>query len=90
MESSAERAYRLGCNTFQIFSSSPRMWRPYTIAASQCEAMSDLRNVGVEILTLGQYLRPTAAHLPVARWWRPEEFDELRAAGEEMGGKGMA
>jgi lipoyl synthase len=48
-------------------------------------AMADLRNVGVEILTLGQYLRPTAAHLPVARWWRPEEFDELQAAGEEMG-----
>src|SRR5256885_12161442 len=42
-ETAAERAYRLGCNTFQIFSSSPRMWRPYTIAASQCEAMSDLR-----------------------------------------------
>ena len=42
-ETAAERAYRLGCNTFQIFSSSPRMWRPYTIAASQCEAMSALR-----------------------------------------------
>ena len=42
-ETAAERAYRLGCNTFQIFSSSPRMWRPYAIAASQCEAMSALR-----------------------------------------------
>jgi deoxyribonuclease-4 len=42
-ETAAERAYRLGCNTFQIFSSSPRMWRPYTIAASQCEAMTGLR-----------------------------------------------
>src|SRR3954466_16271072 len=42
-ETAAERAYRLGCNTFQIFSSSPRMWRPYTLAASQCEAMSALR-----------------------------------------------
>lgn len=43
-ETAAERAYRLGCNTFQIFSSSPRMWRPYAIAASQCEAMSALRS----------------------------------------------
>src|SRR5947208_1884397 len=42
-ETAAERAYRLGCNTFQIFSSSPRMWRPNTIAALQCEAMSTLR-----------------------------------------------
>jgi lipoic acid synthetase len=48
-------------------------------------AMADLRNVGVEILTLGQYLRPTARHLPVARWWRPEEFDDLAVAGRAMG-----
>jgi len=48
-------------------------------------AMADLRNVGVSILTLGQYLRPTADHLPVARWWEPAEFDQLGAAGEAMG-----
>jgi lipoic acid synthetase len=48
-------------------------------------AMADLRGVGVEILTLGQYLRPTARHLPVARWWRPDEFDQLAAAGRAMG-----
>jgi lipoic acid synthetase len=48
-------------------------------------ALTDLRNVGVDIVTLGQYLRPTADHLPVARWWRPEEFDELRAFGEGLG-----
>jgi lipoic acid synthetase len=48
-------------------------------------AMVDLRNVGVDILTVGQYLRPTAAHLPVARWWLPEEFDRLRQAGQAMG-----
>jgi len=48
-------------------------------------AMADLFNVGVRILTLGQYLRPTASHLPVARWWTPGEFDELRLAGEELG-----
>ena len=48
-------------------------------------AMADLRNVGVDILTLGQYLRPSAAHVAVARWWTPEEFDNLRIVGESMG-----
>ncbi len=48
-------------------------------------AMADLRNVGVDIVTLGQYLRPTARHLPVERWWHPEEFDALAAAGRAMG-----
>lgn len=48
-------------------------------------ALADLRAVGVGILTLGQYLRPTARHLPVDRWWTPEEFDRLRVAGQSMG-----
>ena len=48
-------------------------------------ALADLRAVGVDIVTLGQYLRPTSSHLPVARWWRPEEFARLREAGYEMG-----
>ena len=48
-------------------------------------ALADLRAVGTDIVTLGQYLRPTAAHLPVRRWWRPEEFDRLKAAGEALG-----
>ena len=39
----AERAYRLGCNTLQIFSSSPRQWKPYELAGSQCDEMSRLR-----------------------------------------------
>ncbi len=43
VETAAERAYRLGCNTFQIFSSSPRQWKPYSLAKSQCEVMSELR-----------------------------------------------
>jgi deoxyribonuclease-4 len=43
VENAAERAYRLGCNTFQIFSTSPRQWRPYALGRSQCEAMSELR-----------------------------------------------
>ncbi len=48
-------------------------------------AMADLRAVGVEIVTVGQYLRPTAQHLPVARWWRPEEFDDLAEWGHGLG-----
>jgi lipoic acid synthetase len=50
-------------------------------------AIADLCEVGVEILTLGQYLRPTAAHLPVARWWKPAEFETLAAAARSMGMK---
>src|SRR5258708_11296915 len=48
-------------------------------------ALTDLRSVGVDIVTLGQYLRPSAQHLPVARWWTPEEFDAIRADAEAMG-----
>jgi lipoic acid synthetase len=47
--------------------------------------LADLRGVGVDIVTLGQYLRPSSRHLPVARWWAPEEFDRLRDAGIAMG-----
>src|SRR5271167_2340410 len=43
VENAAERAYRLGCNTFQIFSSSPRQWKPYELTPSQCEKMIRLR-----------------------------------------------
>ena len=48
-------------------------------------AIADLRNVGVDILTLGQYLRPSARHLPVVRWWTPDEFAELGAYAESLG-----
>lgn len=48
-------------------------------------AMADLRSVGVEILTIGQYLRPSAAHLPVAKWWHPDEFAALRDYGDSLG-----
>jgi len=43
VETAAERAYRLGCNTFQIFSSSPRQWKPYLLGRSQCDQMRGLR-----------------------------------------------
>ncbi|HVB05380.1 MAG TPA: lipoyl synthase [Acidimicrobiales bacterium] len=48
-------------------------------------ALADLAAVGVDIVTIGQYLRPSAAHLPVARFWTPEEFARLAAAAREMG-----
>jgi lipoic acid synthetase len=48
-------------------------------------ALCDLRSVGVDIVTLGQYLRPTGQHLPIARWWTPDEFDAIRSDAEAMG-----
>ena len=49
------------------------------------EALADLAAVDTDIVTLGQYLRPSVKHLPVMRWWHPDEFTELAKAGEEMG-----
>ena len=43
VENAAERAYRLGCNTFQIFSSSPRQWAPYELGRPQCDKLKSLR-----------------------------------------------
>jgi lipoyl synthase len=47
--------------------------------------LADLRGVGVSIVTIGQYLRPSRDHLPVARYWSPEEFEHLREAGAALG-----
>ena len=47
--------------------------------------LADLAAVGVSIVTIGQYLRPTSHHLPVARWWTPAEFDEFKLIGEGFG-----
>ena len=43
VENAAERAYRLGCNAFQIFSTSPRQWQPYELTRPQCDQMNQLR-----------------------------------------------
>ncbi len=45
--------------------------------------LADLAAIGVDIVTIGQYLRPTSHHLPISRWWTPEEFDELRRIGQD-------
>ena len=49
------------------------------------ETMQDLRNVGVEVLTLGQYLQPTLKHLPVVEFINPEKFEYYKIKGLEMG-----
>ena len=48
-------------------------------------SMRDLRAQGVDILTLGQYLRPSDQHLPIARWYTPDEFAELKQFGLGLG-----
>ncbi len=47
--------------------------------------LADLAAVGVSIATIGQYVRPTASHVPVARWWEPAEFEELADRGRRLG-----
>jgi len=47
--------------------------------------LADLAGIGVNIVTIGQYLRPTTNHLPIHRWWTPDEFAELKRIGEAMG-----
>jgi len=47
--------------------------------------LADLAAVGVRTATVGQYLRPSATHLPVARYWAPEEFTAIAEAGHELG-----
>jgi lipoic acid synthetase len=45
----------------------------------------DLRAHGVDLLTVGQYLRPSPKHLPVVRYWHPDEFAELAEAARALG-----
>ena len=49
------------------------------------ETMQDIRNTECDILTIGQYLSPSPRHLPIQRYYTPEEFEELKEAGLEMG-----
>ena len=47
--------------------------------------MRDLRSVGCDLITIGQYLRPSDKHITMARWYTPEEFEELRLEAEALG-----
>jgi lipoic acid synthetase len=49
------------------------------------ETLADLHAAGVGIITIGQYLSPSASHLPVARYYHPDEFEMLRATAANMG-----
>ena len=49
------------------------------------QVLDDLREAGVQILTIGQYLRPSEKHHPVMRYWEPEAFDELKYLAEKRG-----
>jgi lipoic acid synthetase len=48
-------------------------------------ALQDLRRSGVDVVTVGQYLQPHARRLPIERYYTPEEFEEIRKEGEEIG-----
>ena len=55
-------------------------------AAHEVEAaFTDIVSIGTDILTLGQYLQPTANHLPVVRWVHPDEFAAWKVRGEAAG-----
>jgi lipoic acid synthetase len=54
------------------------------------DTMQDLRNVDCDLLTIGQYLRPTEKHIKLDSWYTPEEFEELAKQGYEMGFKHVA
>jgi lipoic acid synthetase len=47
--------------------------------------MADLAELKVDILTIGQYLQPTREHLPIVKYYRPEEFEKFRKIGLELG-----
>ncbi len=49
------------------------------------QTLADLHAVGTDIVTIGQYLRPSARHLPVDRWWPPDAFEQWKEIGESMG-----
>ena len=59
-------------------------------SAEVVETMRDLRRVDCDLLTIGQYLRPSLKHLPIDRFYTPEEFAELREIGMAMGFKHVA
>ncbi len=49
------------------------------------QTLKDLRNSGVDVITMGQYLQPTKKHLPVVCFVHPDEFAEFREIGYELG-----
>ena len=54
------------------------------------QTMVDLRKVDCDLLTIGQYLRPSQKHAPISKWYTPNEFKELKEQGESLGFKHVA
>ena len=54
------------------------------------DTMRELRSVDCDLLTIGQYLRPSQKHVPLAKWYTPREFDKLRYEGESLGFRHVA
>ncbi|MDA1263728.1 MAG: lipoyl synthase [Planctomycetota bacterium] len=69
----------------EVFTKSSLMVGLGESAAELTDAMTRLRGAGVEFLTLGQYLRPTPQHAPVAEYVTPERFDDLEREGRALG-----
>ena len=54
------------------------------------DTMRDLRRVNCDLMTIGQYLRPSLKHSPISKWYTPQEFEELKDEGENLGFKHIA
>jgi lipoic acid synthetase len=54
------------------------------------QTLYDLRSVGCDLITLGQYLAPSKKHHPIARFVPPQEFEEIKVEAEDRGFKGVA
>ena len=54
------------------------------------DTMKDLRRVNCDLMTIGQYLRPSLKHSPISKWYTPQEFEELKDEGENLGFKHIA
>lgn len=68
-----------------IFTKSGLMLGHGEAEAEIIQTLKDLRAVGCDRLTLGQYMQPSLAHLPVQKYWTPAEFDHLGAIAQELG-----
>ena len=55
------------------------------MATKKIDSLQDLKAVGCDILTIGQYIQPSKEHLPVSKYYTPEEYEQLKALANEVG-----
>lgn len=79
------RDYKSACQGRKVLSKSGLMVGLGEEPEEILQVMRDLRAHNVDMLTIGQYLQPSVSHLPVKRYYTPEEFDEFAVKGKEMG-----